>query len=97
MKNAKVIDAVTIPVGGASSSRAGIDEVLLTRKQVARRQQTTQETLIHWEKRGLLKPLRLGHLVRYRLSEVLAFEKAGETATIIGKRTRKQQPAEEAQ
>jgi hypothetical protein len=96
VKHATIIEAVTTSVGGLPTPRAGIDEVLLTRKQVARRQQTTPETLIRWEKQGLLKPVRLGCLVRYRLSDVLAFEQAGESARIAGKRTPKQrlqQPA----
>jgi hypothetical protein len=86
VKNANVIEAVTVEVGGTPTNRAGVDEVLLTRKQVARRQQTTPETLISWEKQGLLKPIRLGSLVRYRLSDILAFEKRGESAVIVGKR-----------
>ena len=86
MQNANIIEAVTVEVGGKPTARACIDEVLLSRKQVARREQTTPETLIRWEKLGLLKPLRLGSLVRYRLSDVIAFEKRGETAVIVGKR-----------
>ena len=97
MKNATVIEAVTTSVGGTPTSRAGIDEVLLTRKQVARRHQTTPETLIRWEKLGLLKPIRLGCLVRYRLKDVLAFETTGESARIVGKRTPKRQAAVEVQ
>jgi hypothetical protein len=81
VKNANVIEAITVEVGGTPTDRAGVDEVLLTRKQVARRQQTTEPTLIRWEKQGLLKSLRLGSLVRYRLRDVLEFEKHGETAS----------------
>ena len=86
MKNANIIEAVTVEVDGKPTARAGIEEVLLTRKQVARREQTTHPTLIRLEKQGLLKPLRLGAMVRYRLSDILAFEKQGETEVIVGKR-----------
>ena len=86
MKTANIIEAVTVEIGDKPTARAGIEEVLLTRKQVAHREQTTPQTLIRWEKQGLLNPLRLGSLVRYRLNDVLAFEKRGETAVIVGKR-----------
>ena len=81
MKNAKVFEVTTVEVGVTPTNRAGVDEVLLTRKQVARRQQTTEPTLIRWEKQGLLKSLRLGALVRYRFRDILEFEKRGETAS----------------
>jgi hypothetical protein len=78
VKAANVIEAVTTAVAGAPAARAGIEEVFLTRAQLARRHQTTIFTIIHREKAGLLKPLKLGGHIRYRLSDVLAFEKAGE-------------------
>jgi hypothetical protein len=50
----------------------------LTRAQLARRHQTTPETIIRREKEGLLKPLKLGRQVRFRLSDILEFERASE-------------------
>ena len=86
MKNANIIEAVTVEVGGNPTARAGIEEVLLTRKQVARREQTTPETLIRWEKLGLLKPLRLGSLGDTGLATSSPSKNRVETAVITGKR-----------
>jgi hypothetical protein len=97
VKTAQVIEVATVQVGGTPTFRAGAEEVLLSRKQAALRYQTTQPTLIRWERTGLLKALRLGNLVRYRLRDLIAFEKSAENARIPGKRTPKQQPAEEVQ
>jgi predicted unusual protein kinase regulating ubiquinone biosynthesis (AarF/ABC1/UbiB family) len=78
VRSANIIEAVTTAVAGTPTARAGIEEIFLTRTQLARRHQTTIFTIIHREQAGLLKPLKLGRHVRYRLSDVLAFEKAGE-------------------
>ena len=78
MKSANIIEAVTTAVAGTPTARAGIEEIFLTRAQLARRHQTTIFTIIHRERAGLLKPLKLGGHIRYRLSDILAFEKAGE-------------------
>jgi hypothetical protein len=79
VKNANVIEAVTTAVAGTPTARAGVEEVFLTRAQLARRHQTTIFTLIHREQAGLgVKPLKFGRQVRYRLSDVLTYEKAAE-------------------
>lgn len=54
------------------------DEVTFTRKELTARWKCSQETLKRREKARLLKALKLGRLVRYRLSDILAFEKAAE-------------------
>ena len=47
----------------------------LTRKQLAERWNITTRTLKRWEKAGRIKPLTLSsHTIRYKLSEILAFE-----------------------
>jgi hypothetical protein len=90
VKHATILEAVTTNVGGTPTLRAGVDEVLLTRRQVAARHQTTPETIIRREKQGLYRPLRLGHQIRYRLTDLIALEKSGESVTIAGKRAPKQ-------
>jgi len=42
----------------------------LTRKEVSIILQVTNVTLIDWEKKGILKPLRLGNLIRYRKQDI---------------------------
>lgn len=50
-------------------------ERLLSRKQLARRWDKSIKTLKRWEKAGKLRPFTLGpRTVRYRLSDILAFE-----------------------
>lgn len=46
-------------------------EELLTRRQVARRCQTCTHTIMRWERRGLIKSIRINaRVLRYRRSEV---------------------------
>lgn len=52
-------------------------EQLLSRKALAERWQTSVETCKRRERAGLLNPVRFSQrLVRYRLSEVVAYENA---------------------
>jgi hypothetical protein len=51
---------------------------LLTRREVAERWRQSTETVKRREKAGVLNALKLGRGVRYRLSDVLAFETAAE-------------------
>ena len=53
-------------------------EQLFTRKDLANRHQVSIETLKRRENAGLLKALKIGRGVRYRLSDILAFEKDAE-------------------
>ena len=50
---------------------------MLSRKALAERWQTSVETCKRRERAGLLKPIRFNQrLVRYRLSDVVAYENA---------------------
>ncbi len=42
----------------------------LTRKEVAKLLKVSLVTLTDWNKKGILKPYRLGNLIRYKLSEI---------------------------
>lgn len=53
-------------------------ETLLTRQDLVQRHKVSIETLKRREKAGLLRALKLGRCIRYRLSDVLAFEAAAE-------------------
>ena len=50
------------------------NDSLLTRREVADRWRQSTETIKRRERAGLLHALKLGRSVRYRLSDVLAFE-----------------------
>jgi hypothetical protein len=54
------------------------DETLLTRKDLAARHKVSIETCKRRERAGLLRALKIGRGVRYRMSDVLAFEAAAE-------------------
>jgi hypothetical protein len=59
------------------ASIASVEEQLLSRKAVAHRWQTSVETVKRREKAGLLTAIRFNQrLLRYRLSDVTAFEAA---------------------
>jgi hypothetical protein len=59
-----------------------ISEQMLSRKAVAERWQTSVETCKRRERAGLLKPIRFNQrLVRYRLSDVIAYENAAAGGT----------------
>jgi hypothetical protein len=53
-------------------------DTLLTRKELAARHKVSIETCKRREKAGLLKALKIGRGVRYRLSDILAFETEAE-------------------
>jgi hypothetical protein len=53
-------------------------EPLFTRQDVADRWQQSTETVKRRERAGMLHPLKLGRSMRYRLSDILSFEKASE-------------------
>ena len=57
------------------------NDSLLTRRELADRWRQSTETIKRRERAGLLHALRLGRSVRYRLSDVLAFETGAEIAT----------------
>ena len=50
-------------------------ETTLTRKELALRWKCSEETLKRHQKAQLLKALKIGRLVRFRLSDVLAVER----------------------
>ena len=51
---------------------------MLTRRDLAHRWRVSTETLKRREKAGLLRALKIGHGVRYRLSDILNFEAEAE-------------------
>jgi hypothetical protein len=53
-------------------------DVLFTRRELAERWRQSTETIKRRERAGVLHALKLGRSVRYRLSDVLAFERAAE-------------------
>ena len=53
---------------------------LLTRREIANRWRQSTETIKRRERAGFLRALKLGRNVRYRLSDVLEFERSAEIA-----------------
>ncbi len=53
-------------------------EQLVTRTDLADRWRVSIETLKRREKAGLLKAMKIGRGIRYRLSDILAFETEAE-------------------
>jgi hypothetical protein len=76
MKRAKAIEV--------SADRAERErnqwEAFVTRVQLARRHQTTVETVKRRQYAGLYIAYKLGRQVRYKLSDIIAFENAGRVA-----------------
>jgi hypothetical protein len=61
----------------ASSLVEPLDEKLLTEKQLAKRHQRSPKTLRNDRVKGAYIPfIRIGRHIRYRLSDVLAYENA---------------------
>ena len=58
-------------------------DVLFTRRELAERWRQSTETIKRRERAGVLHALKLGRSVRYRLSDVLAFESAAEIGARI--------------
>ena len=57
-----------------------MEEMLLTRSELARRWKVSIETLKRRERAKILRPVRLdGRVLRYRLSDVLRIEEEGYT------------------
>jgi hypothetical protein len=55
-----------------------MEEMLLTRSELARRWKVSIETLKRRERARILRPVRLdGRVIRYRLSDVLRIEEEG--------------------
>lgn len=54
------------------------EEKFITRRDLAERHRVSQETLKRREKSGLLKAIKVGRLVRYRLSDIHALEASWE-------------------
>jgi hypothetical protein len=52
-----------------------LEDITLTRKELALRWKCSEETLKRRQKTQLLKALKIGRLVRYRLSDVLEVER----------------------
>jgi hypothetical protein len=53
-------------------------ETLFPRRDLARRHKVSIETLKRRERAGLLRALKIGRGVRYRMSDILAFEAEAE-------------------
>ena len=53
-----------------NSLKVEVHEQLLTTAQVAEMLQVTRQTLHVWNKKGVLKGVRIGTRIRYKLSEV---------------------------
>lgn len=45
-------------------------EVYLTRKELSLRLKVSVQTLIDWDRKGILKPYRIGNQIRYKESEL---------------------------
>ena len=73
MKSAKVVE---VSAARAEKERH-LEEAFLSRQELAVRHKTTIETVKRRQKAGLYIAYKLGKHVRYRLSDVIAFEKAG--------------------
>jgi hypothetical protein len=59
------------------SAAAALDEILLTEKQLAARHQLSVKTLRNARVTGsYIRFVRLGRTVRYRLSDIVAYEEA---------------------
>ena len=54
-----------------------LEEAFLARRQLAERHQTTIETVKRRQAKGLYIAYKLGKHVRYKLSDIIAFENAG--------------------
>ena len=63
-----------------ASADQALQERLLNRSDLKDRWGCSLETLKRREKRGLLRPLRLGGKVKYRLSEIVEAEREAEVA-----------------
>ena len=73
--------AAAIEVSAARAEKEHhLEESFLNRKQLAERHQTTIETVKRRQANGLYMAYKLGKHVRYKLSDIVAFENAGRTS-----------------
>ena len=56
-----------------------LQDRLLDRSSLKDRWDCSLESLKRWERAGILRPLKIGSKVRYRLSDVIEAEKESET------------------
>ena len=54
-----------------------MSEQLLTYEDLSRRWKIPVSTLRNWKMKGKLRPLKLGRLVRFHLSYIIALEASG--------------------
>lgn len=47
-----------------------MDETYLTRKDLSENLKVTIRTICAWEKKEILKPIKIGHVIRYRQSDI---------------------------
>lgn len=52
------------------SNRKKSSEEWLTRKELVKLIKVSEVTIIDWDKKGILKPFRIGNRVRYRLTDI---------------------------
>ena len=72
----KRANAIEVSAARAEKERH-LEEIFLTRKQLADRHQTTIETVKRRQARGFYVAYKLGRSIRYKLSEVVAAENVG--------------------
>ena len=68
--------AIEVSAARAEKDRHS-EDAFLSRRQLAERHQTTIETVKRRQAKGLYIAYKLGKHVRYKLSDVIAFENAG--------------------
>ena len=68
--------AIEVSAARAEKERH-LEESFLDRHQLAERHQTTTETVKRRQKAGLYIAYKLGKHIRYKLSDIVAFENAG--------------------
>jgi hypothetical protein len=73
MKHANAIEVSAI----RAEKERNLEEAFLSRSQLAERHRTTIETVKRRQAKGLYIAYKLGRHVRYKLSDVIAFESAG--------------------
>lgn len=55
-------------------------ETMLTRAELQARWRVSRPTIFNYEARHILRPIRIGGIVRYRLSDILEVERTGAAA-----------------
>ena len=72
----KRANAIEVSAARAEKERH-LEEIFLTRQQVADRHQTTIETIKRRQAKGLYIAYKLGRSIRYKLSDIITAENAG--------------------